>query len=42
MMSAIFGACMGAVMYRLIIYEEYFCFGLAIVAFAIYLFSIVR
>ena len=41
-MTAIFGACMGAVIYRLIRRDEYFHAVLAIVAFVLYLVQLVR
>lgn len=41
-MNAVFGACMGAVIYRLIKRDEYFHVVLAIVAFVLYLVQLAR
>ena len=35
-MNALFGACIGAIIYRLVKHEEYLHVALAIIAFAIY------
>ena len=41
-MNFVFGACMGAVIFRLINKDEYFHAVLAIVAFVLYLVQLVR
>ena len=41
-MNCVFGACMGAVIYRLIKRDEYFHVVLAIVAFVLYLVQLAR
>ena len=39
-MSALFGACMGAVIYRLVKHKEYFHALLAVLALTIYILTI--
>jgi len=41
-MNLIFGLCMGAVIYRLVMHEAYLHVALAIIAFAIYCFALFR
>lgn len=41
-MNALFGVCMGSIIYRLFENEEYFHAVLAVIAFGIYLFTISR
>lgn len=39
-MNALFGVCIGAIIYRLVKHEEYFHVLLAIIALAIYILTI--